>query len=61
VVAGKSSDVGNGGLHELGAQFVTHAPDYSVGAVLGRTIAGQRQHELVGDQRSKATEPYAAA
>jgi hypothetical protein len=47
MIAAKPSSAGSGGHRELGAHARTDPPDHMIGAVLGRTVAGDTQQELV--------------
>src|ERR1700722_2107112 len=45
--------------NELGAEFLVEAPDHFVFALLGYAVAGEEQHEFIGDVEPVNREPHA--
>src|SRR4029077_21064236 len=46
--------------NEPGAEFLVEAPDHFVFALLGYAVAGEQQHEFIGDVEPVNVEPHAA-
>ena len=46
--------------NELGAEFLVETPDHFVFALLGYAVAGEQQHEFIGDVEPVNMEPHAA-
>src|ERR1700734_3688885 len=46
--------------NELGAEFLVEPPDHFVFALLGYAVAGEQQHEFIGNVEPLDMEPHAA-
>src|SRR6204780_5811852 len=46
--------------NELGAEFLVEPPDHFVFALLGYAVAGEEQHEFIGNVESVNIKPHAA-
>ena len=62
VVAARKKDAQLRGLstNELCSHVPVEAPDHSVCAVPGGTVAGREQHEFVGNVESEGIDPHPA-